>query len=119
VPVSKYLSCGTVLSYLLSDVWFNFTNPWLSNTTQYEEKLSRSCRCPSSLVESHKPSATIMKMGVVLIPTETFRRWDVFLASLHRSKPALSSGYGGVFHASSKTGRKGVRSVYSFLLFRL
>jgi len=103
VPVSKYLSCGTVLSYLLSDVWFNFTIPWLSSTTQYKKRkkmLSRSCRCPSSLVERHNTSVTIIKMRVVFIRTQTFRKWDLFLASLHRSKPAQTSGDGGVFLAS-------------------
>ena len=88
MPVAKYLSCGTVLSYLLSDICCNFTIPWLSSTTQYEEKMSRSCRCPSSLAESHKTSVTRVKMRSVFIRTETFRKWDVFLASSHRSKPA-------------------------------
>lgn len=39
MPVSKYLSCGTVLSYLLSEVWFNFNVPRLSSTTQYKKKI--------------------------------------------------------------------------------
>ena len=86
---------------------------------QCEEKLSRSCRCPSSLVESHKTLLTRTEMRSVIIRTETFRKRDVFLASLHRSKPAMSSGDGGEFHASSKRRRKGVRSIYSFLLFGL
>jgi len=118
VPISKYLSCGAVLSYLLSDVWCNCTIPSLSSTMKCEEILSRSCRCPSSLAESHKTSVTRMEMRSITIRRETFRKWEVFLASLHRSKPVVSSGDGGEFHASSKTGRKGVRSVYSFLFFR-